>query len=147
MDILSKLPERLKELMFDKGVNVATLAQAVGVRTNAITRYLSGAHIPKFETFVAIINYFNCSADFFLGISDEPNYNRNYLPVPAFSGQLRQVLLDCKISQYALQKSTKISWANFHYWLNGLRLPYPDNLYKIANALNISVDYLLGRVK
>ena len=27
MDILSKLPERLKELMFDRGINAPTLAE------------------------------------------------------------------------------------------------------------------------
>ena len=146
MDILSKVSERLKELMFDKGVTAPELAQAVGVGSNTITRYLQGNHIPNFNTFVALIEYFHCSADFLLGKNEQPLYEKAFLPLPAFSQQFRAVMQACGITQYALQKDTKISWNNFHHWLSGKRLPYPDSLLKLADAMDISVDYLLGRI-
>ena len=61
MDILSKLPEQLKELMLDKGVNVKSLAETLGVGKNTITRYLQGASAPNFEIFVKLIEFLrNC---------------------------------------------------------------------------------------
>jgi len=147
MDILSKLPERLKELMFDKGINAPALAKEINIKSHTITRYMQGVRLPKFETFIILVDYFHCSADFLLGLSDEPNYEENYLPTPPFKDSFRAALGDNQTTQYAVQKKSSISWANFHYWLNGIRLPYIDSIIKLANAMDCSVDCLLGRIK
>ena len=65
MGILSKLPERLKMLMSDRGVNPPKLAKTLGIGSNTITRYLQGVGTPNFEIFVKLVEYFHCSADFF----------------------------------------------------------------------------------
>ena len=145
MDILSKVPERLKELMFDKEINAPALAKVLGVGSNTITRYLQGVSSPKFEIFVKLIEYFHCSADFLLGLADYPQYETNFAPVLPFETAFRRALATYDISQYALQKATNISWANFHFWLNGLRRPYLDSLVSLAQNIDCSVDYLLGR--
>ncbi len=146
MDILSKLPERLKELMFDKGINAPTLADILGIGHNTITRYLQGVSSPNFKIFVQLVEYFNCSADFLLGVEEQPFYEKIFLPVPSFSSQFRKVMKDLKITQYSLQKKTGISWNNFHKWLNGKSQPYPDSLMNLAKEMECSVDFLLGRI-
>lgn len=146
MNILSKLPERLKELMFDRGINAPRLAEEIGVGSNTITRYLQAASCPNFDIFIKLVEYFNCSADFLLGLNEQPQYEKRFLSVSPFAVQFRKAMEACKISQYALQKKTGISWNNFHKWLKGERLPYPDSLIKLAGAMECSVDYLLGRV-
>ena len=78
MDILSKMPERLKELMFDKGINAPTLAKAINVKSNTVTRYIQGVRLPKFETFIVLVDYFHCSADFLLGLTDNPQYEDSF---------------------------------------------------------------------
>ncbi len=146
MDILSKLPERLKELMFDKRVNAGTLAKNLQIQSPTVTRYLQGVRLPKFETFVATLVYFDCSADYLLGLIDCPKREgQTFKPVPPFAVQFRTAMKKCGVSQYALQKKTGITWSNFHKWLNGLSLPYVDSLVKLAWGLDCSVDYLLGR--
>lgn len=147
MDILSKLPEQLKELMLDKGINVKNLAEKLGVGKNTITRYLQGASAPNFKIFVKLVEYFHCSADFLLGAEEQPYYEKNFFPIPPFAEQFRKAMAECKITQYALQKKTGISWNNFHKWLNGKSNPYPDSLMKIAATMECSVDFLLGRIK
>ncbi len=147
MDILSKLPERLKELTFDRGINAPTLAKEINIGSNTVTRYMQGVCLPKFEIFILLIDYFHCSADFLLGLSENPRYEENFLPTPPFKDRFRIALGENRTTQYAVQKKSNISWANFHYWLNGKRLPYLDSLVKLANAMDCSVDYLLGRVK
>ncbi|MBQ3506567.1 MAG: helix-turn-helix domain-containing protein [Clostridia bacterium] len=146
MGNLSKLPERLKELMFDKGISAGELASAVYTKNNTITRYLQGVSSPAYDIFIRLVEYFNCSADFLLGTGELPLYEKKFLSIPPFSVRLRQVIEECKTTQYALKKQTGLSWNNFHKWLNGKSLPSPDSLLTLATALEVSVDYLLGRI-
>ncbi len=147
MDNLSKLPERLKELMFDRGVNAPKVAETLGIGKNTVTRYLQGVSFPKYAIFIKLIEYFHCSADFLLGVAEQPLYEKNFLPVQPFAEQFRKTIYDCKTTQYALQQKMGASWNSFYKWLNGKALPDCDSLVNIASALECSVDYLLGREK
>ena len=51
MNNLSKLPERLKELMSDHDFTPVKLGEKIGVNRNTITRYLKGDILPSFENF------------------------------------------------------------------------------------------------
>ena len=146
MGILSKLPERLKMLMSDRCVNPPKLAKTLGIGSNTITRYVQGVSSPAYDIFIRLVEYFNCSADFLLGTGELPLYEKKFLSIPPFSVRLRQVIEECKTTQYALKKQTGLSWNNFHKWLNGKSLPSPDSLLTLATALEVSVDYLLGRI-
>ena len=146
MGILSKLPERLKILMVDRGVNAPKLAKTLGIGSNTITRYLQGVGTPNFDIFIKLVEYFICSADFLLGVEAQPFYTKNFLPLPEFAQHFREVMAECNITQYALHKKTGISWNNFHKWLKGERLPYANSLLKLASAMGCSVDVLLGRI-
>ena len=145
-NFMLKFPDRLKELMFDKGLTPITLANELGVSNNYITRYLQGNHLPSYSIFVKLINYFNCSADFLLGLTEFPHYETNFSPTNEFSLNFKKAITESGLSQYAVQKKTGISWASFHFWLKGVRQPYVDSLVKLADAMNISVDALLGRI-
>ncbi len=146
MDILSKFAERLKELMNEKDLNAPLFADRIGVNSNSITQYLRGLHAPTYRVFLKMLEYFDCSADFLLGLSEFPRReNQVFRSAGEFSKRFRQAIKDCKTSQYALQKKTGITWANFHSWLNGKSLPYLDSLVKISEGLECSVDFLLGR--
>lgn len=145
MNILSKLSQRLKILMLDRGVNAPKLAETLGIGSNTITRYLQGVGTPNFEIFIKLVEYFHCSADFLLGAEEQPFYTKDFLPLPKFAQHFREVMAECNITQYALHKKTGISWNNFHKWLKGERLPYANSLLKLASAMGCSVDVLLGR--
>ncbi len=146
MEILSKLPMRLKELMSERGINAPRLAASIGVKAATVNRYLEGIRLPNLETLVALVEYFDCSADFLLGLNEYPRReNQTFKPVRPFDVQFRAAMEKCGVSQYALQKKTGISWANFNDWLRGKTRPLADNLVKLALALECSVDFLLGR--
>ncbi|MBQ8658693.1 MAG: transcriptional regulator [Clostridia bacterium] len=147
MDILSKLPERLGELMFEKNVTPKDLAPHIGVNRCTVNRYLRGTRLPNFCVFVKILDFFPCSADFILGLVDHTPPNTTFYPTPKFSERFRELMSEYKTSQYALHKKTKFSYDNFNKWLKGDTHPFVDNLIKLANAFDCSVDYLLGRVK
>ncbi len=147
MGILSKLSERLSELMKENNLTPILLANKIGVHRNTITQYLSGSNLPSFAVFVKLIETFNCSADFLLGLIEYSPNNVVFHPIPPFSQRFRELLNSYKMSQYALHQKTNFSYDNFNKWLKGVTSPYTDNLIKLSQAFDCSVDYLIGHVR
>lgn len=50
------------------------------------------------------------------------------------------------ITAYRVAKETGISQGLMNEYKNGLRIPATENLVKIADYLNCSIDFLLGRL-
>lgn len=146
MVILSKLSESLKELMNERGLNQTSLAVAMNTSSSKMSSYITGKRAPNYDTFVALIEFFNCSADFLLGLQDYPCEDIKYKSVCPINERIRTLLQERGLSQYAFIKETKISWGVFYNWLAGKSKPSVDNLVKVANYFDCSVDYLLGRV-
>lgn len=49
------------------------------------------------------------------------------------------------VSSYKLTKDTGISNGLISNWKQGVKIPSAENLIKIADYFDVSVDYLLGR--
>ena len=146
MDNLSKLSESLKELMAEHNLNQVTLAEKLCTGRTKFSDILNGKNAPNYDTFVLLVEYFNCSADFLLGIKEYPSEDVQYKKVQPFNERLRAILKETGKTQYLFIKQTKISWGIFYNWLTGKSKPSADNLVKVANYFECSVDYLLGRV-
>ncbi len=144
---LSKFAERLKELMCDKSLNAPALAKAVGTDRTNITRYMRGERAPQFLTFAALIEFFDCSADYLLGLTDYQKDGKHYPEVQPFNISLIKAFKCTGKSQYGLAKQQKISASLIYDWLTGKRLPSMENLIKLSDYFETSVDYLLGREK
>lgn len=56
-----------------------------------------------------------------------------------------QVLQARNITAYKLSKDTGITQGMISYWKNGERMPSAENLITLADYLDCSIDYLLGR--
>ncbi|MCL2077819.1 MAG: helix-turn-helix transcriptional regulator [Oscillospiraceae bacterium] len=57
------------------------------------------------------------------------------------------LLQERKITTYKLTKDTGISNGLITGWTKGGTIPSGENLIKLADYFNISVDYLLGRTE
>ena len=146
MDILSKLSEGLKELMNEHGLNQVALAEALGGGRSKFSDILNGKSAPGYKTFVALIEYFNCSADFLLGLEEYPREDVAYLPCRPFDERLKDMFEQTQKSQYNFIKQTNTSWSVLHGWLTGKTLPSADSLVKVAKYFDCSVDFILGRI-
>lgn len=62
-----------------------------------------------------------------------------------FAQTLDKTMKEKNISNYEMSKKTGISDSLIGYWRKGERVPKADNLLIVANFLECSVDYLLGR--
>ena len=146
MDILSNFAENLSALMAEHNLKAPKLAKILQIDRSNITRYQQGKRLPRFYSFLAIIDFFAVSADIILGVAD---YEReeNFLSVPPFHERFREVLQETHTTQYALEKDLSISGDCVYNWLTGKSVPSIENVVKLAQYMSISVDYLLGRIK
>ena len=62
-----------------------------------------------------------------------------------FSARLRTLRMDKNISQQQLAHLVQATQTQISKWENGIIEPNLTQLEKIANALEVSADYLLGR--
>lgn len=63
-----------------------------------------------------------------------------------FTERFIQILQDKNLTAYKVAKETGISQGLMNEYKNGVKLPTVQNLIKIADYLNCSIDYLLDRV-
>lgn len=147
MEILSKLPERLKELMTERDMNASDLAKVLEVNPATTSRYLNGISLPSFDHLAKILEYFDCSADFLIGLTEYPPENVILRPIPPFSERFYMLMKKHNMSQYRLHQITNFSYDNFNKWLKGINSPYIDNLIKLAQAFECSIDHLIGRTE
>ena len=149
MSILSNFAENLKELMLEHNLNAPALAKKLNIHRTNVTRYMRGERLPTFPVLVGILLLFNCSADILLGLTDYP-VNAEFVPMPDNFGQhLYKVMEEHSVTQYSLTKGEKriVSGDLMYKWLHNKTYPSVENLVKLADFMDCSVDYLLGRIK
>ena len=146
MVILSKFAENLLGVMEERNINAPALAEELGVHRTSITRYLRGERLPNYEDFVKLVEFFNISSDVLLGREEYCEVNA-FHDVEPFGDTLRKVMQENKVSQYRLQKDLHFSSATTNFWLSNKKLPSMDRVDKLADYLEVSVDYLLGRIR
>lgn len=143
---LSKLSENLNELMHEHGLTQSALAKKMNTCSSKMSSYATGKRAPNYATFLALTEFFHCSADYLLGLREYPCEDLRYKPVRPFSVCLRAALQENGMTQYTFIKRSGISWGVFYNWLSGKSLPSVENLARVARCLGCSVDELLGRV-
>lgn len=141
---LSVFVERLKEYMSEYNLNASTLAAKIKFSRATISGLLNETHIPSTQILIALVEYFNCSADYLLGLVEYPRLTE-FKPIKPFGVCLRKCLMESGKSEYRLQKDLNISSSLTYRWLNNIALPTVDSLIRLKKHFGCSVDYLLGR--
>ncbi len=145
MVVLSKFAENLSALMQEHNLNAPALGKILNMDRSNITRYLRGERLPNYHLFIAIIQYFNVSADVLLGRLDFCE-TQAFQPVKPFGDILGKVLKESNVTQTQLQKDLHFSSATTYTWLTNQRIPSIAHLDELADYLDVTVDYLLGRI-
>ena len=145
MVILSNFAENLSALMQEHNLNAPALGKLLNTDRTNITRYLRGERLPLYGVFTKLIEYFNVSADVLLGRLDYCDV-QEFHPIQPFGTTLRHILEETKITQYQVIKDLEISKATMYYWLLNEQFPTIEKLDKLADYLDLPIDYLLGRI-
>lgn len=69
---MSTFDTRLRKLRTDKNVTRKTLAEALGVSLEAISKWEIGRNYPNQEVLNSLADYFEVSVDYLLGRTDDP---------------------------------------------------------------------------
>jgi transcriptional regulator with XRE-family HTH domain len=64
---------RLLEIRNSKGMTQKQLAERLGVTIRTITNYENGSREPNIKTLIALTQIFGVSADYLLGLTDDPS--------------------------------------------------------------------------
>lgn len=64
-----------------------------------------------------------------------------------FSERLKKLRKDAGFTQVDVASKLGISQQAYASWERGVKKPTQDNLVKIAQVLNVSVDYLVGNLE
>ena len=145
-NILSNISDRINEFMILKGLTAKTLAKELGFTHATVLNVLQARHFPSTKLLFALIDYFQCSADYILGLVEDFSEQSNYLPpVTDFGARFSYLLQTTGVSQYALTKQHGISGNLIYRWLHNQTLPSPENFAKLSKAFGCSVDFILGR--
>ena len=67
-----KFPQRLKSLRLAAELTQKQLAETIGASERGIQNYETGVRLVDTRTLVKLSTYFNVSADYLLGLSDDP---------------------------------------------------------------------------
>ena len=143
---MSNFCERLKEYMVELGLTQEILESETGIPRSLISNFLLNKHTPSFDKLVALLEFFNCSADYLIGLTDIPTDETLY-PVVPFNERLRTILKEKGVSQERLKRELNFSGSVIYKWLSGKNKPSTDSLIKLAKFFDCSVDYLIGRVR
>ena len=143
---MSKLHESLKGLLEETGITQSQLSAATGISNSNISDFLKGIHEPSYQALWALLRYFQCSADYLLGLTDIHTDEPLCEAVP-FSQRLREMLKEKNISQQFLIKNMSLSSSVVYKWLAGISQPSTDALIRLSKFFDCSVDYLIGRVR
>lgn len=79
-------PSRLRQLIEERHTTITALAKALGVSRQAVSQYQDGSTQPNVEKLKLIAEYFDCSADYLIGLSDVQTPDTNTKAISALTG-------------------------------------------------------------
>lgn len=143
MSILSEFAERLNELMQLKNIRSEQLAKEIGVSGSIIRYWQRGTKQTSLPNLIKLADYFGCTMDFLAGRSDN---EMSFIPQtpPPFPQALRRALALRGMTRYSLDRDTKFDDSYIYSWDHGSP---PDlfTLVELADLLDVTIDYLVGR--
>lgn len=146
---MEKFHEKLKVLRKKKGLTQQEIADLVHVDRVRITNWENGKREPNFENLSMLACIFDVSIDFLLSENLEVSKER-YLKFKkekkkVFSERLKELRLKKGLTQTELGEKVGVKQSTFTNWENGKREPSYENLVKLADLLEVSLDSLFGR--
>ena len=136
--------KKLRELRKEKGLSQKDLGELLNVCNQAVSFWETGSREPDLDTLRDIAKYFDTSVDYLLGREIE-KYPRVFSSCPTFQERLPILCQQLHVTKYRLQKETGIAESAIYSWQSGTSSPSLENVLKIADTFDCSVDFILGR--
>lgn len=134
--------DRFFDLCNDKDVNIIEVAKSTGIQEKTLYKICERNKYPSFEIVVLLCNYFDCSIDYLLGLTEAVEKDFVYT-TSNFIKNYRKFLENNNISLYRMYKDKGIGLSRIYNWGEG-NLPYVTTLITIAKYFNITVHDLIS---
>ena len=69
--------ERFYDMCLQRGTKPNPLGQEIGISSGVLTKWKTEQTLPNGENLLKIANYLDCSIDYLLGRTDNPEVNRS----------------------------------------------------------------------
>ena len=146
---MEKFHEKLKVLRKKKGLTQQQIANEIGVNRVSYSNWENGKREPNFENLSMLACIFDVSIDFLLSenleISKEAYLKLKEEKKNLFFVRLKELRLKKGLTQTELGEKVGVKQNTFTNWENGKREPSFENLIKLADLLEVSLDSLFGR--
>lgn len=140
-----KFIEVLKELMIERNVDIKELSEKTSIHLSSLYFYFKNDTIPDVECAKKLSEYFNCSINYLLGLTETDNVSRK-ITDKAFIENYRFLLKLNNTNNYKVCKDLNINRNSIYNWEKG-KEPKMYNLIMLAKYFNTSVDFLIGRAE
>ncbi len=124
------------------------LSEAIGVSTGNISDWKSGKSKPNIDAIAKIANYLDCSVDYLLGLSIGESsvsvYDMKQYDMQQIANRIELRMNDCGYKKKTMLTELNLGINLLSHLAKG-QVISSVNLAKIADYLDCSVDYLLGR--
>lgn len=132
-----------EELCEEKGVKIKQVSTETNINERTLYKLCSRNVYPSFVIALKLCNYFNCSIDYFLGLSEIFEKDIVYSP-NEFIKNYANLLSKKNKSLYRITKDTGIGLSRIYDWQNG-NSPNLTTLVTLAKYFNITVDELIRK--
>lgn len=137
--------EVLKDLMLESGIDIKQLAKQTDIRLGSLYFYFKNDTIPDVNCAIKLSEYFNCSINYLLGLSENKTSKIKFTNKPFIENYIF-LLERYNTNNYKVCNSININRNSIYNWKKG-KTPKMVNLVEIAKYFNTSIDFLLGRTE
>ena len=142
------IPQTIRQLRLYRNLSQESLADALGVSTQAVSKWECGKALPDITILPRIAQFFHVSIDYLLDNQSEVSDNKQYHHVDAATSgaRLKAWRKENKLTQEKLAGILNTTHSNIAFYEKGRNLIATPFLYMICHKYHVSDDYLLGRI-
>lgn len=143
-NISEKFQNRIKQIIEEQDCDKKDFPKYVDVSKDVIIRATKYGIIPSLKSLIKIADKVNVSLPYLLGEIDNNEFYLSEHPA-TFHKRLEQ-LADERGEKYsAISNKMPFAYNSIYEWMRTGCLPSLDYVRPLAEYLNVSIDYLLGR--
>lgn len=137
--------KRLKEKRKEKRLSQEYMANQLGITRQGYGHYETGRNEPDNESLLKIADILDCSVNYLLGNIEKENDSPMENQLHAFSFRLKHGLKDNHLSIEEVAEECGVTPEYIQQLMNNPdKLPGIATLYKLAELINVTPDYLGG---
>lgn len=143
MKKVSKIDERLKELMEEREIKAEALGKILNINGVSIRYWFLQDTSLKLNSLIKLSDYFDCTIEYLIGRSEDDS-SIIKKECPPFIERLKYVLKEKGKNFYSLDRDTPIKFSYHSRYGKGGE-PLLNSLLIMADYVDCTIDYLIAR--